>query len=70
MWYGWGWDETKTFAEYRSLLVGEGTGGQIYTVVIVLYSIWVLFMVIVMIIPSKSTGFFTVNFQRIFSFVT
>ena len=35
-----------------------------------LYSIWFLFMLIVMLISSKSTAFFTVTLQRIFSFVT
>ena len=43
---------------------------QIYTVVIVFYLIWSLFMLIIMIVPTKSTRFLTDNFQRIFILVT
>ena len=38
--------------------------------VIVFYLIWSLFMLIIMIVPNKSTRFLTDNFQRIFILVT
>ena len=34
------------------------------------YLIWSLFMLIIMIVPTKSTRFLTDNFQRIFILVT